>query len=257
MTEETNDFDVPGYDVPTGRPSIALTQDLPLYTNTGLMMMNGRPVVKDGDGRITQHIIVGFYLYERKMRDPWRDAARGNPFGAWWVQRARLAMEQARGPIDEALDEMDRRLLGKGFNLDTFPITDPKDTLQIRIKTGLGLLARDLIKDGDFLEASMLFLRSLGEMPNEEFQQRFKVYRQHMRTALRASIRYHHFPLTVDDIRDRTPDALEAEKRMGPVPEAIFSVSGDACWTGPIVIDSTEMRPKQNAPNTQGDVASV
>lgn len=234
---KTSAMEESSVDTPLGFPSKFQIRDLPIYSHTGLLLMNGRVAEMDESGRCIRHTIIGLFMFERLVRSSWVDAGRLNPYGEWHVQRVRASLQEAGEIIDEGLDSAEKRLSNQGFTLDNFPMPRPHEIFSVKLKTGLGAEAVDLVADADLLESALLFLRRLREISNDEFQPKFKLYRKMVRRALRSASGYVHMVVTRADIAAGSEVARATEASMGKVPEAVLELEPGECWTGPILVD--------------------
>ncbi|ADC73286.1 hypothetical protein TK90_2801 (plasmid) [Thioalkalivibrio sp. K90mix] len=232
-----DDYDVSSVDSPMGRLSLHRMYEFEAYTHTGRMLVNGRNAERNEDGRIVRHAIIGLTMFESKMRDVWADVSRSNPFAFYWLQKARASLEEIHNTVGDALDRTEEQLKDQGFDLENFPRPDPHETFELKIKTGIGWDAADLVRDVDLLESAMLFLRSAGEISNDTFQVEYKRFRKLARKALRSCMRYHHFPVNLDDYHAQTDTTKEAIQRLGDVPARILELDPSSAWFGPVIVD--------------------
>lgn len=203
-----------------------------LRTEAAYRLVIGRP-------RTAQKpAINGLLSFASLLRDIWDAAKNGDPYARWWLVKVEVALGKAETTLEPALRSA-RKTLSTCTPLEIDQSRGrPPRRLDLMFACPYAYYAARLLKQLDLLITQLDISVQLGVLRKPDTTNSRLRCERAMRHAFTASQGFWNFGVTHELVECRDPKAVDAEAKMGVLPDDILT---GECW--PALLDEYAVSP--------------
>jgi integrating conjugative element protein (TIGR03761 family) len=203
-----------------------------LRTDAAYRLVIGRPR--------TEHkpAINGLLSFASLLRDIWDAAKSGDPYARWWLVKVEVALGKAETTLEPALISVHKTLSASlPLQVDHSRGRPPR-RLDLMFACPYAYYAARLLKQLDLLITQLDTGVQIGILRKAETTNSRLRCERAMRRAFTASQGFWNFGITNELVQCRDPKAVDAEAKMGVLPDEILT---GECW--PMLLDEYAVTP--------------
>ncbi len=212
-----------------------------LRTEAAYRLVIGRPRTE------LKPAINGLLSFASLLRDIWDAAKSGDPYARWWLVRVEDALGKAETTIEPELTAVQKTLSACTLlEIDPSRGRTPR-RLDLLFACPYAYYGARLLKQVDRLISALDTGVQIGILRKVETTSPRLRCERAMRRAFTASQGFWNFGLTNELVQCRDPKAVDAEAKMGKLPDDILT---GECW--PTLLDEYAVTPIDRSNDVDG-----
>ena len=167
--------------------------------------------------------INGLLSFASLLREIWDAAKSGDPYGRWWLLKVEVALDKAETTLEPALRSVLKTLSASTpLEIDDSRGRPPR-RLDLMFACPYAYYAARLVRQLDLLVTQLDTGVQIGVLRKSDSNNSRLRCERAMRHAFTASQGFWNFGISNELVQCRDPKAIDAEAKMGVLPDNILS----------------------------------
>ena len=190
-----------------------------------LQTRHAQRLVRGRAGSAEKPRIVGLLTFATLLRIVWRRGLEGDPYAAWWLEKAEDALRVAERGLSNSQTAVDAALSAVEAMQVARPVSVKPLRVVLRFGNPYAFRAAWALGRFDGLARSVLCARHVGTLAGPAADAVLNSGARRVRRVLQSANGYRPLGTTVKDVTERTALGRKARAAMGELPEAFLSGS--------------------------------
>ena len=192
-----------------------------LRTDSAMRLVTGRP---SGDGKAA---IIGLLGFADRLRVIWDAAKRGDPYARWWLLKVEASTAKARNFVQAQRASVRKTLsVFKSLRIDLSRGAKPW-RVELVFACPYAYHGAQLVRQVDALITELDTSVQIGARRKADTSKTQRNAERVLRRTFSSSQGYWDFGVTRELIQQRAPKAVDAEAKMGVIPDEVLNGN---CW---------------------------